>query len=123
MNQEADRDDLSFAYEAARQLRRSEGALDRDALEKLAAARRRALAAARPATRRRWLLPTAGIASVLMAGALLTMFARQHMALSTQVVTESRGVETLDLLTDKMSPAFYHDLEFYQWLEKERPHA
>ena len=46
MNQEADRDDLSFAYEAARQLRRSEGALDRDALEKLAAARRRALAAA-----------------------------------------------------------------------------
>ncbi len=120
MSQEDHPDDLALARAAAKTLRQSE-AVDSDTAQRLAAARQHALSvAAKPAMARRLLVPAGAFAAIALAVMVLRP---QPQTIAAPAIANAQGVDTLDLLTDDMSPAFYRDLEFYQWLEKERPHA
>lgn len=121
MNHENNQDDLAFARKAAQALHRSE-AVDSETAAKLAIARKRALAAARtPFLQVRAMWPAAAVTAAAFV-AVLVLIPRSNPALN-QPIADASGVDTLDLLTDDMSPAFYRDLEFYQWLAQERPNA
>ena len=120
MNHENDQEDLTLARAAAQALRQSE-TVDSHTAARLAAARRRALAvAAKPVMTRRLLVPASAFAAIALAVVVLRP---QQQAMQAPLIADAHGIDTLDLLTDDMSPAFYRDLEFYQWLEKERPYA
>lgn len=120
MSQEDHPDDPALARAAAKILRQSER-VDSDTAQRLAAARRHALSVAgKPAMARRWLVPAGAFAALVLA---VLMLRPQPQATQAPVMADAHGIDALDLLTDDMSPAFYRDLEFYQWLEKERPHA
>lgn len=122
MSHEDNQDDLALARAAAKALRQSE-AVDSHTAGQLRAARQRALAVAgKPATTRRLLVP-AGAFAVMALAAVVTLRPQQQAASMPSPMADAHGVEALDLLTDDMSPVFYRDLEFYQWLEKEQPHA
>jgi hypothetical protein len=120
MSHENDQDDLALGRAVAQALRQSE-AVDGHTAARLAAARQRALlAAGKPALAHRMLVPAGAFAAMALAAVVL----RPHQQTAqSPLVASSQGVEALDLLTDDASPAFYRDLEFYQWLEKEQPHA
>lgn len=121
MNHKKDQDDQSLARSAAEALRRSEN-IDSHTAAKLRAAREHALAAAdTPSFTRRVLLPATAFAAMAMVTVLL-MVPRQHQQ-SSPLTGDAQNIDALELLTDDMSPAFYHDLEFYRWLEQQRPHA
>lgn len=120
MSQEDHQDDLALAYAAAKALRQSE-TVDSKTAAKLLIARRRALAVAgTPSVPRRLLVPAGAFAAMALAVIALRT---QHVAPASLPVDEAHNIDALDLLTDEMSPSFYRDLEFYQWLEKEQPHA
>lgn len=119
MNQPEDRDHPEFALSARRMLRHSE-VVDSATAAKLAAARQHALTAANAPRMPVWVPATALAAAALVA----VMISRpQQVAAPSPVAVETQSVDTLDLLTDDMSPAFYRDLEFYRWLAQERPNA
>lgn len=121
MNHDKDQDDQALAHTAAEALRRSEN-IDRATAAKLIAARERALAAVdTPRFGRRLRVPATAFA---LAGlvAMLSMYPRPHQEPSP-ITVNAQSIDALDLLTDDMSPAFYHDLEFYRWLEQQGPHA
>ncbi|PTU31442.1 hypothetical protein [Stenotrophobium rhamnosiphilum] len=121
MNHENDQDDLAFARKAAQALRHSE-TIDSETAAKLALARKRALAAANtPSAQLRSMWPVAAVTAAAIV-AVLVLQPERNSALNP-AVADASGVDTLDLLTDDMSPAFYRDLEFYQWLAQERPNA
>lgn len=122
MSYQNDQDDLALARAAAQALRQSE-AVDNHTAAKLAAARQRALAVAgKPPMARRWLVP-AGVSFAAVALSAVLVLRPQQQTAQTAVIANAHDVDALDLLTDDMSPMFYRDLEFYQWLERERPHA
>jgi hypothetical protein len=115
-----EQEDRALGRAAAQALRQSE-TVDSHTAARLAAARQRALAVAgKPAMARRWLVPASAFAAIALAVLALRP---QQQAVQAPVIANAHDIDTLDLLTDDMSPAFYRDLEFYQWLEKERPHA
>ena len=119
MNLGNDQDDLALGRAAAQALRQSE-TVDSHTAARLAAARQHALrVAGKPALARRVLVPASAFAAMALAAVVL----RPQQPAQTPVAANTQGMETLDLLTDDASPAFYRDLEFYQWLEKEQPHA
>jgi len=121
MNHENDQDDLAFARNAAQALRRSE-TIDNETAEKLAIVRKRALAAANaPLMPIRSMWPVAAVTATAIV-AVLVLQPERNSTLNP-AVADASGVDTLDLLTDDMSPAFYRDLEFYQWLARKRPNA
>lgn len=120
MSQEDHQDELALARAAAKALRQSE-TIDSHSAAKLASARQRALAVAgKPAMSRRLLVPAGVFAAAALAAVMLRP---QQAAPVLPPLADTQGVDALDLLTDDLSPAFYRDLEFYQWLEQERPHA
>lgn len=120
MNHETDQDDLALGGAIAQILRQSE-AIDSDTAARLSAARQQALMlAGKPALARRLLVPASAFAVMALVAIILRP---QSQATPSSAVANAHGVEALDLLTDEASPAFYRDLEFYQWLEKEQPHA
>ncbi len=120
MNHQSDQDDLALARAAAQALRQSE-TVDSHTAARLAAARHRALAVAgKPALSRRLLVPASAFAAIALAVVVLRS---QQQAAHAPVIADVHGADTLELMTDDMSPAFYRDLEFYQWLAKEQPHA
>ncbi|MES2490468.1 MAG: hypothetical protein V4607_11820 [Pseudomonadota bacterium] len=120
MNHENDQDDLAFARNAAHALRRSE-AVDNETTAKLAIARKRALAATNTYSLIRSIWPVTAVTAAAIVAVLLLQ-PRSNSALNP-AVSDASGVDTLDLLTDDMNPAFYRDLEFYQWLAQRRPNA
>lgn len=121
MSHEDNQEELALARAAVKALRQSE-TVDSQTSARLAAARQRALAAAgKPAVTRRMLIPAGAFAAMALAAVALRP--QQHVAPAPMPLADDRGVDALELLTDDMSPAFYRDLEFYQWLEKEQPHA
>ena len=118
MSHEIDQDDLALGRAAAQTLRQSE-TVDRQTAARLAAARQRALlVAGKPSLPHRLLVPASAFAVMALAAVLL-----HPQQQATPVPAAAHHVDALDLLTDDVSPAFYRDLEFYQWLEKEQPHA
>ena len=89
--------------------------LDQETVDRLAAIRLQALAAAssRRSRRSSWLMPAGGFvtAAALVAAVLLWT--------SGPTVNESAPValiEDINILTDSEEIDFYQDLEFYQWL-------
>lgn len=117
MSHQNDLDDQAFARAAAQMLRQSE-AIDSRTAARLATARQQALAAAdAPSWGRLALIPAAALGAAALVA--VTVHPLQHQVEPAQTA----GIDTLDLLTDDMSPTFYRDLEFYRWLEKEHPHA
>jgi len=87
-------------------LRREEHSLEPRTLARIAAARRHALAAPRPAWIQRWFAPVAGaavLAGVLGVGVFLPQLGVQpDAAAPAEQVAEN--------------PEFYQDLDFYLWL-------
>jgi len=120
MSHENDQDDLALARAVAQALRQSE-AIDSHTAKRLAAARQRALAVAgKPSLTRRLLVPATAFAAIALA---VVSLRPQQQPAQPSSVADAHTADTLDLLTDDMSPAFYRDLEFYRWLAQERPHA
>jgi hypothetical protein len=120
MNHETDQEDQAFARFVAQELRRSE-VVDGATAQRLAAARQRALAVAGKSRRsRRLLVPATAFTAIALLA--VAMRPQQHTA-TAPVIAAPQNLDALDLLTDDMSPTFYRDLEFYRWLEQERPRA
>lgn len=110
--------DRAFAQLAQRRLRATE-ALDYTEAARLAAARRRAVAALdeRPAGINRWLLAPAAIATLVIGFALLP-----NRLASPPAAPAVNGLETaaLEWVVDEAGPEFYRDIEFYRWLAQQQ---
>jgi hypothetical protein len=110
--------DRAFAQVAQTRLRASE-VLDYTESARLAAARRRAVAALEE---RR-----SGIAAWLLAPAALATVALSFVLIPNRLVSPPtgasavNGLETaaLEWVVDEAGPDFYRDLEFYRWLEQQ----
>lgn len=123
-------DDRAFATAARARLRSSER-LDAPASARLAAARARAVAALTPrwslTTLSLWLLPPAAAAMALMLSLLLPSATGPTPPAPGLNAAAVNGPDAaaLEWATDGNDPAFYRDLEFYQWQESRgaKPHA
>jgi hypothetical protein len=120
-----DTDEQRLSAAARRVLDEAAAHLDDVTLERLRAARERAVAAAqagpRPARTRRpglwWPLGVAVSASMVAAVGAWLWFA-QPADIGRSLVT---SVDDLELLAQQETPDFYADLEFYRWLAAQRP--
>jgi hypothetical protein len=107
-----------FTDGVRRALDRAADALDPHVLERLRAARRQALAAARTSARRApaWRsaagLAVAGVAALLVGGLLWWSAPRPPRPATLA------GLEDLELLALREGPEFYADLDFYDWLAR-----
>jgi hypothetical protein len=118
-----EQDERRFTESARRALDEAAERLDAGTLERLAAARRQALDAARaargaraPGGSRRWLWPATAVAfasATVAAVALWLWFASPAAPLN--------GFEDLELLAAQEHPEFYQDLDFYVWLASQTP--
>ena len=106
--------DRAFAQVAQARLRATE-ALDYTEAARLAAARRRAVAALeeRRGGINRWLLAPAALASLVLGLALLP-----NRLASPPTAPAVNALETaaLEWTVDEAGPEFYRDIEFYRWL-------
>jgi len=110
-------EDERLAAELRRALRQSE-ALAPDVAAQLRAARARALDATPLRRPWRWALPAAAMA-VLVAALWLPL----RPPATSSAPAASGAADAVEVLTDEQSPDFYQDLELYEWLEQEGPHA
>lgn len=111
--------DQAFARLAQQRLRVTE-TLDFVESARLAAARQRAMAALQPPARRlpAWLLAPAALAAVALT---VSWLARETASPAMSISPVNAGTTAaLEWAADEAGPDFYRDLEFYQWLERER---
>lgn len=111
--------DRAFAQLAQARLRATE-VLDYTESARLAAARRRAVAALeeRRSGLAGWLLAPAALATIALSFVLLP----NRLATPPASAPAVNGLETaaLEWVVDEAGPEFYRDLEFYRWLEQQR---
>lgn len=109
--------DRAFAQVAQTRLRATE-VLDYTESARLAAARRRAVAALedRRLGVNRWLLAPAALATLVLGFALLP-----NRLASPPTTPAVNGLETaaLEWVVDEAGPEFYRDIEFYRWLAQQ----
>jgi hypothetical protein len=77
-----------------------------------------ALAQQREPFMRRWLLPTAGLATAALV-AVIVAFNLDPAANEPQLAAASLAVEDMDILSGAENIELLEDMEFYAWLESE----
>jgi hypothetical protein len=99
-------------------LDRSADDLDGPTLARLRQARALAIDRGRPRVRPGWWVPTGALAALLVAVLVTTFYVRAPLTAVPVAV-----VDDAEILASAHGPEFYENLDFYQWLAQEHPHA
>jgi hypothetical protein len=111
--------------ELARSLRttlRAGDHLESVTASRLRAARARALAAPRPATRG-WLYASGGLAAAAIVAAVIVLRMPSVTLPNVVEAGTTAQAEAIEILTDDVDADFYEDLELYRWLDRNRDGA